>query len=238
MFQWKVILPILIVVIIASVVFRKKNNESVGNQEPKEFTDQEYDRYYELKEAALEQMLGKMHDMVGHAMIPFAIGGNVDMYYFPNALPGTGFATMELIEPGGNGPKPNRIGTYELVTFTKHPFPPKGTSFQADIPFNEISGRMCGVMTTIGFYSYETVINPGETSEIPMEDEPNICLIFDEYKNNGKGFEIDGKRHCLLLCIEVFRSEMEYARNHEAVLNALKAKGYYPYSDLDREPVF
>jgi hypothetical protein len=49
-----------------------------------------------------------MHGFVGHAIIPFQIGGAVDMYYFPNGIPGTGFATVELIEPDGSGPKPHR----------------------------------------------------------------------------------------------------------------------------------
>jgi hypothetical protein len=41
----------------------------------------------------------------------------------------------------------------------------------------------------------------------------------------------------LLLCIEVFRSEMEYAMKNgsEALFRLLKERGYYhPYSDLDR----
>jgi hypothetical protein len=28
---------------------------------------------------------------------------------------------MELLDPDGNGPKPNKLGTYELVAFTKEP---------------------------------------------------------------------------------------------------------------------
>jgi len=62
----------------------------------------------------------------------------------------------------------------------------------------------------------------------------------DEYKPDGIGFDIAGKRHCLLLCLEVFPSEMEYAMENGSatVLAKLKAEGHYPYSDLDREPVF
>jgi hypothetical protein len=100
---------------------------------------------------------------------------------------------------------------------------------------------MCGILTITGFYSHEAVLNPGETCEIPgKEGEPNKCLILDEYKPDGKVFEIDSEKHCLLLCIEVFRSEMEYAMNHGSatVLKKLKEKGYYPYSDLDRAPVY
>lgn len=91
-------------------VFRKKNR----------FTEEDYKRHYELKLKSLENILGKMHEFVGHSVIPFQAGGAVDMYYFPNAIDGTAFVTMELIEPDGSGPKPNRMGTYELIAFTRH----------------------------------------------------------------------------------------------------------------------
>ena len=31
-------------------------------------------------------MLGKMEGLIGHAIIPFYIGGTVDMYYFSNHI--------------------------------------------------------------------------------------------------------------------------------------------------------
>ena len=163
------------------------------------------------------------------------------MYYFPNGIPGTGFATMELIEPDGSGPKPNRIGTYELVAFTRLRMPLDDATKDADHPFTKMELRMRSVLTQVGRYSFEAVLNPGETCEIPGKDgKREHCLIFDEYRKGNAQFEIDGKRHCLLLCIEVFCSEMEYAmKNGSAVvLKKLKEAGHYPYSDLDREPVF
>ncbi len=214
---------------------------SGGAKEKRQFSDAESARHAAAKEKALERILGPMHKGVGHAVIPFQVGGAVDMYYFPNGIPGTGFATMELIEPDGTGPKPNRIGTYELVAFTKLRIPPNQTKPDDENPFNKIERRMCGILTAVGQYSYEAVLNPGDTCEVPgKEGEPNRCLILDQYPENGTAFEIDRKRHCLLLCLEVFRSEMEYAmKNGSApVLKQLKEKGYYPYSDLDRKPAF
>jgi len=42
-----------------------------------------------------------------------------------------------------------------------------------------------------------------------------------------------------LLCIEIFRSEMEYSRKYgsRSLLTKLKEAGFYPYSDLNRKPV-
>lgn len=204
---------------------------------PKEFTQEESDKDYELKSAGLERVLGKMHTMVGHAIIPFSIGGAVDMYYFCEGIKGTGFATMELLNPDGIGPVPGKIGTYELVTFTKEPY---NDNTENPTAFNKIERRMCGLMTTIGAYSFQAKLQPMETVEVPAgKDEPNRCVILDEYKPNGTAFTIGDRTHGLLLVIEVFREEMEFARamGSATILNKLKENGHYPYSDLNRDSV-
>jgi hypothetical protein len=217
--------------------FLKKLFGKAEKQQPKEFTQQEHEVYHELKTKGLENVLGTMHNMVGHAIIPFSIGGAVDMYYFPNHIKGTGFATMELLEPDGSGPLPNRIGTYELVAFTKHD---TNINEDAQTPFNLIERKICGIFTKIGFFSTQAVLNPNETCEVPNgENEENSCLVFDLYKPDNKDFFIGEKKHHLLLCIQVFRTEMEYSRANgsEKLFEKLKQAGHYPYSDLDRKPV-
>lgn len=201
-----------------------------------DITQEQYDKDYEEKEKGLENVLGKMYGMVGHAIIPFAVGGAVDMYYFPNHIKGTGFATMELLDPHGNGPKPNRLGTYELVAFTKKPY---NKSEETQTAFDLIERRVCGIFTSIGNFSIEVVLNPNETCEIPVEGEENRCLVFDNYQPENKEFKVGERKHHLLLCLEVFRSEMEFARKNGSakLFSLLKGKGYYPYSDLDRERV-
>ena len=217
--------------------FFKKLFGKSEKTEPKEFTEQEYELDYERKTQGLENVLGKMHDLVGHAIIPFSVGGAVDMYYFPNHIKGTGFATMELLEPDGCGPLANRLGTYELVAFTKHNY---NNGEEEQTPFNLIERKICGIFTTIGFFSKEAVLNPNETCEVPNgEGEENTCLIFDLYEPENKEFKIGDRKHHLLLCLQVFRSEMNFARENgsEELFKRLKSAGYYPYSDLDREPV-
>jgi hypothetical protein len=208
--------------------------ELLGKKEQTpQFSDEQYEQHYELKKQGLERVLGEMYHLVGHAIIPFQVGGAVDMYYFPRAVDGTAFATMELIEPDGSGPQPSRIGTYELVAFTKYKI--------GEAAFEKIERRMCRIFTIVARYSYEAQLNPLETIEVPAgEDEPNYCLILDEYKKQGVEFIIGNSRHGLLLLIEVFRSEMEYAMKHgsQVVLDKLRENGHYPYSDLGREPVF
>jgi hypothetical protein len=52
----------------------------------KNFSDVELRRYSEAKEKALARVLGPMHNLVGHAIIPFELGAAVDMYYFPERV--------------------------------------------------------------------------------------------------------------------------------------------------------
>ena len=219
--------------------FFKKNFGGQKKEEPipePEFSQEQYDKDYEEKENGLEAILGKMYGTVGHAIIPFEVGGAVDMYYFPNHIQGTGFATMELLDPNGNGPKPNRVGTYELVAFTKEPY---NESEGTETAFNLIERQICGIFTTIGNYSFQAVLNPNETCEVPTDGEENRCLVFGNYQPDNKQFKIGNRQHHLLLCLEIFRSEMEFARKNgsEELFNKLKVAGHYPYSDLNREPV-
>jgi hypothetical protein len=215
-------------------LFGKKTKEE---EVPEDFTDEQYEQDYEDKQAGLENLLGKMHDLVGHSIIPFSLGGAVDMYYFPNHIKGTGFATMELLDPDGNGPMPNRIGTYELVAFTKYEYV---NTEDVQLPFNLIQNKICGIFTTVASYSFEDVLNPNETCEMPGEEgEENICLVFDVYRPGDKEFNVGQRKHHLLLCIQIFKSEMEFAMENgsEELFVKLKDAGFYPYSDLDRPPV-
>jgi hypothetical protein len=208
--------------------------------EPK-FSEEELVLYCEAKKAALERVLGPMADVVLHTVPQFDMGGLVDMYLFPNGVPGTGFATMELIRCDGSGPKPNRIGTYELVAFTKHPVPEQGGDIMDEgHPIGKMASRWISILTGVGRYSREAVFNPGDACHVPSgKDEPHRCLVFDNYDPDGVGFTIAGKKHCLLLCLEVLASEMAYANENGAasLLARLKEAGSYPFSDLDREPV-
>jgi len=211
-----------------------------GNEEKqnkKEFSDEEHEEYYKLKSKGIELVLGKMHNLVGHALISFPIGGAVEMYYYPNHIKGTGFATMELLSLDGNNPKKNRFGTYELLAFTKYDY---DIIQEEQTSFSQIERKACSFLTQIGRYSFETVLNPKDTIEVPSgQNEENTCLIFDVYEPDGKKFNIGNKEHHLLLCMQIFRSEMEYARQNGAdeLFKLLKENGAYPYSDMDREPV-
>ena len=216
----------------------------------KAFSSERWEEYDKAKKEALEKILGSMDNVVGHAFIPFQAGGPVDMYYFSQHLPGTVFATMELLKPDGEGPKPNRLGTFELVACSKikntsrtdEPFEERKKRIEEDnlTPFERINHRLCGIMSTLGHYSFQVALGTGHTAELPGDDTEDVkYVVFDEFDTGGVPFEIEGRKHGLLLVMEIFPSELRYAKNNGsyALFEKLKAAGVYPYSDMDRQPV-
>jgi len=188
------------------------------------------------KTSHMEKILGKEHDMVGHAIIPYAIGGALDLYYYPNGIPGTAIATKELCEMPDEGSTNDVFELYELVMFTRHDLCMDDWRDDAT-PFGKAHSNINRILNLIARYSAEATLNPYETCEFPeeMERVGGKCLIFDAY---GRGPEARAP-FGLLAVIEIFPSEMQFARKHGGgkLLSRLKRANHYPYSDLDREPV-
>jgi len=191
--------------------------------------------WYVTKTAMMVAILGDEHDLVMHAVIPYQIGGGLDLYYFPNGITGTAIATKELCETPGEGPSNTVFDTYELVMFKRH-----ATSLDdikdESTPFGRAHHAMNAILNCVGPYSEEATLNPHETCEFPegMEIVGGKCLIFDAY-----GFDGDHAGFGLLAIIEIHRSEMDYARRRggKKLIAKLKKAGYYPYSDMERPAV-
>lgn len=199
--------------------------------------EQLYERWYEHKTALMVASLGKEFDMVMHAMIPYAIGGGLDLYYYPNGRPGTAIATKELSEAPNEGSSNDVYRCYELVMFTKHRLDLDAAKDETT-SFGEAHRNINTILNLIARYSAQAKLNPNETCEFPagMDYVGGKCLIFDGYACHSDDVV---KNFGLLAIIEIFRSEMEYSRERGGakLIQRLKSKKHYPYSDLDREPV-
>jgi hypothetical protein len=202
-----------------------------------ETAEERFRQWYEHKSRLMEASLGQEHDMVMHAIISYAVGGGLDLYYYPNGLPGTAIATKELSELPNEGSSNDVYRCYELVMFTKRRLD-LDAAMKEKTAFGRVHRNINSILNLIARYSAQARLNPRETCEFPAEMERvgGKCLIFDGYAcHSDEVAESFG----LLAIIEIFRTEMDYARKHGGakLINLLKAKGYYPYSDLDREPV-
>jgi hypothetical protein len=192
--------------------------------------------WYEQKQAVMERLMGKQHDIVMHAIFPYAIGGGLDLYYYPNGIPGTGVATMEVSELPDQGSSNAVYSCYELVMFTRHPLD-LDQAKQPETAFGKAHSNINSVLNCVAPFSATAKLNGNDTCEFPAEMEKlaGKCLIFHNYgphDNQQRGFGV-------LAVIEIFRSEMDFARKEggEKLIQLLKDAGHFPYSDLDRQPV-
>jgi hypothetical protein len=166
-----------------------------------EYNEAAEDERYKQKSEFLESLLGGQHDMVMHAIIPFAVGGGLDLYYYPNGISGTAIATKELVDRHGNGPSNRVYPVYELVMFTKHALN-LDEAKDDTTPFGSAHRNLNSILNLIARYCTEATLNPGDTCEFPeeMENVGGKCLIFDAYSPT----DASGPREIgLLLIIEV-----------------------------------
>ena len=185
----------------------------------------------------MEEILGAEHNMVMHAIIPYAGGGALDLYYFLNGLPGTAIATKELSELPNRGSSNREFSCYELVMFTRHAWEPHQAK-DGNTAFGKAHSNINTTLNRIARYSASAKLNAHDTCEFPadMEVVGGKCLVFISY---GSRQSDTVKSFGLLAIMEIFRSEMDYARANGSaqLIGKLKAAGYYPYSDMDRDPV-
>ena len=193
--------------------------------------------WYDQKSKLMEAVLGREHDTVMHAIIPYALGGGLDLYYYPHSIPGTAVATKELSDLPGQGSSNRVFSCYEIAMFTRHSL---NLDYAKDesTPFGRAHSNVNRILNSIAPYSASAPLNPNETCEFPaeMEHVGGKCLIFDSY---GPSSSEPTRGFGILAVIEIHRSEMDFARSTggSELIQRLKAAGHYPYSDLDRDPV-
>lgn len=212
-----------------------KKKKSEKEVETIELTEEQLERdWYDQKSKKMECVLGKEHDMVMHAIIPYEIGGGLDLYYYPNDILGTGIATKELSHSCRDGSSNDRYEKYELVMFTKHEISLDDSSNQ-DVAFGKAHQNINSILNPVARYSEQANLKNNDTLEFPHDFDGvgGKCLIFSDYSPD---FSED---FGLMAVIEVYRSEMEFARDNgcEKLIKKLKKSGHYPYSDLERQAV-
>ena len=197
------------------------------------------EQWYDQKSQLMENILGSEYEYVMHSIIPYEVGGSLHFYYY--AQPdGTAIATKELSYASGAPNSNNSFGRFEFVIFTKDVLPNSVGDQVFQSSYGEHFDHTQKILNAIARYSETTTINPYETCEFPEDFEDNDiggrCLIFSAY---GSGSDDKYQPFGLMLVMEVFRSEMDYAREHGGIhlINKLKDAGYYPYSDLSRNEV-
>ncbi len=179
--------------------------------------------WWDARVMAIEDVLGKSENIVGHAVIPFHLGadlgGAADIIYFRHHVPGRISVTAELI--GCEDQVPNDLGNYELMICHRD---------------DERWGP--SLICRLAYYTLEAELKPGDTMDIgPAAPEGStiVALLFLEYAR----FKVRGKKAGLLLCLGITADELAVCRQGQCaeVERALKKEGVYPYTDLYRKSV-
>jgi len=190
--------------------------------------------FAEQLQAALVTMLGPMDDMVLHALIPFHISdsGMLDQYTFSKCIPGTVVVTQELITPNRkNRPKKGRAGYFELAMC----LPPGQDPLEKDA-----QSLLAPLLNSAARYSYHAAFGPGETAEIPWNEQGDtLAILFDNFNPKGAEFRVGAEIFHLLLIMVIHPTELAFARAEGTgeLIERLKKAKAYPYSDLSRRPV-
>ena len=181
----------------------------------------EWNKWWDARVAAIEKVLGKVDDMVYHATVPFMFGpdagGAADVIRFRQHLDGVVYVTSELI--GCDSQLPSSMGNYELMICQR-----------------EESNWGPSIISRLANYTLETAVEPGQTmsidSAVPNDSTIN-AFLFDSFAD----FEVLDREAGLLLCLGITRPELNFchANGADQLLKKLKAANIYPFTDLNRK---
>jgi Suppressor of fused protein (SUFU) len=178
--------------------------------------EDDWEEVWDARADALARVLGAGHDQVFHATLPFAFGGQADVMAFHHHLDGVVYVTAEL-----TGKPSACYAEYELMICHRAP-------------------RDWGpnVISRLAPYTQEAYIAAGETMDIDSATPADSLIkafIFDTYEK----FTLFGQDFDLRLCIGITKEELQFATTHGAatVLNQLKQRSIYPFTDLERASI-
>lgn len=181
------------------------------------------DRWWNARMAALHAVLGPSEDMVFHALQPLYLGGFADVVEFRQHVPGSTYVTSDLI--GESGQLPSSLGNYELMICTR-----------------EKSDWAANIICKLAKYTLEAVLEPGQTMDIgPAAPKGSTvaAFLFAEPEIKTPRLTVNGLESGLLLCVGILPDELAVCMKEGStrILELLKDKKVFPYTDLNRTSV-
>jgi hypothetical protein len=180
--------------------------------------------YDDAVQEEIERILGP-HDSVFHAPVPFDmgydIGGRSDVPIFENHVPGLVYITSDLI---GRKQKKSDAGNYELMICHRE----KETEWGVQL------------ISTLAYYTLQAPIFSKETMGLeggPFLEQDSVIrhILFDKYAE----FTIENEKLGIMLLIGITHDEWEWGRqnSNEHLIQILKDKEIYPFTDMNRKSV-
>ncbi len=183
----------------------------------------EWQKIWDARIAALTPILGKPADTVLHAVIPFQLGGAADVLPFPDFTSGITYVTAEMTGEDV-GQRSTSLGNYELMICARQELQKAGD-----------------LISNLARYTCDAELEPGETMDLGtfFGDSSIRALLFTHPREQAVHFEFLGQRYGLLLCIGITAEELAFKQAHgsESLLTLLRQHGVYPYTTPDRPSV-
>lgn len=204
---------------------------------PEQSSQQEDESHIDDKDLLMESILGTEHSSAWFSLIPYTLGGSLNQHYYPNGIKGTAIATKQLALHVEHVPMNDKYSLYELVMFTQAVIE-REQEGDKSLNFEQACSHFSEILNVLAPYCIKNKVNPYHTAETPAElsEIGGKCFIFSDYKSNSEAY----KQHFgMMLVMEIFPSELEYARQHggERLIKLLKEHNHYPYSDMNRMPI-
>ena len=175
-----------------------------------------WERIWEARKLALENILGRSNECVLHAAMPLQLGGEADVLVFSRGDNGIAYVTADLTGELGESD-----ADYELMICTP-----------------EESDWAPNIVSKLARYAIDNPLGAGETmdigSAVPAPSEIS-ALLFDTFATT----ELLGREIELRLCLGIASDELDFVFAHgtDKLIQLLKAQGVYPVTDLARTSI-
>jgi hypothetical protein len=181
--------------------------------------DDPWKLWWDARQAAFEAILGRADDVVYHAALPLYLGGDADMLRFHPPGMGVTYVTSDLI--GDDRQIQNELGNYELM-----------------ICLRAHAIWAPNLLCRLARYTLEARLNPWETMDIGPALPKDSALTALAFIPHAK-FKVRDRDCGLLLCLGITPEELRafHEWGPEFVLDRLKQKAVFPFSELKRRSV-
>lgn len=185
--------------------------------------ENEWQKIWDARIAALTPILGRPSNTVYHATAPMQLGGFADVLAFPEYVSGMTYVTADLTGEDV-GQMPSSLGNYELMICVREELWPAAN-----------------MISRLARYTCEAELEAGETMDLPnfFSDSVIKALFFAHPSFKPVRFEFLGQQYGLLLCIGITAEELAFSRANgsDALLALLKKRDVFPYTVLQRDSV-
>lgn len=182
-----------------------------------------WQRWWDARVAALENLLGPCDGTVYHAPPPLHLDGYADVLRFRQFVAGVTYVTCDLI--GNPRHVPNDTGSYELMMCAR-----------------EDNKWAPAVLSRLAKYTHDAAVHVGDTMDLAHavpRKSTLAALLFARPPLETPRFEVLDKPASLVLCVGITAVEFARCKSHSSseVLRALEERGVFPYTELRRESV-